>query len=64
MGNLGPTDGYTSIGLGMKYQVTEETAISGGLRYVWVGDATTSTIGGDFSDNKAIGIGFKISHTF
>ncbi|WP_417243734.1 OmpP1/FadL family transporter [Celeribacter sp.] len=64
VGNLGPTDGYTSIGLGMKYQVTEETAISGGLRYVWVGDATTSTIGGDFSDNKAIGIGFKISHTF
>ncbi len=63
-GNLGPTDGYKSITAGLKYQITDQTAISGGASYVWIGDATTSTIGAEFEDNTAIGFGFKLSHTY
>ncbi|MYM53867.1 OmpP1/FadL family transporter [Thalassovita mangrovi] len=63
-GNLGPTDGYTSVALGLKYQVTDSTSISGGVRYVWVGDATTETLFSDFSGNSAVAAGFKISHSF
>lgn len=64
VGNLGPTDGYKSISVGAKYNVSDATAISGGVRYVWIGDATTSTIGSEFEDNKAIGLGIKLSHSF
>ncbi|GAA3877251.1 OmpP1/FadL family transporter [Celeribacter arenosi] len=63
-GNLSPRDGYTSLTAGVKYQLNEQTAISGGASYVWVGDATTSTIGADFSGNHAIGVGLKLSHKF
>ncbi|ALI54563.1 OmpP1/FadL family transporter [Celeribacter marinus] len=63
-GNLGPTDGYKSVSIGAKYNVSENTAISGGLRYVWIGDATTSTIGSEFTDNNAVGFGLKLSHSF
>lgn len=69
-GNLGPTDGYTSISLGLKYQVTDGTAISGGIRFAKLGDAETqnpSVLGqtfGDFDDNTATAIGLKISHSF
>ncbi|MDO6511180.1 outer membrane protein transport protein [Celeribacter halophilus] len=62
-GNLSPRDGYKSITAGLKYNVTEQTAISGGVSYVWVGDATTS-LGGEFEDNTAVGFGLKLSHTF
>lgn len=64
VGNLAPRDGYKSVTAGVKYQIDEQTAISGGVSYVWVGDATTSTIGADFADNTAIGAGIKISHHF
>ncbi|WP_417275253.1 OmpP1/FadL family transporter [Celeribacter halophilus] len=63
-GNLGPTDGYKSITAGLQYNVTEQTAISGGVSYVWIGDATTSTILSEFEDNSAVGFGLKLSHTF
>ena len=63
-GNLGPTDGYKSVALGVKYQVSDSTAISGGIRHVWVGDATTSTIGSTFEDNTATGFGLRLTHTF
>ncbi len=62
-GNLSPRDGYKSITAGLKYNVTEQTAIAGGVSYVWVGDATTS-VGGEFEDNTAVGFGLKLSHTF
>lgn len=64
VGNLGPTDGYQSISVGMKYNLNESTAVSGGVRYVWIGDATTSTIGSEFTDNDAVGFGLKLSHTY
>ncbi|MEM5468019.1 OmpP1/FadL family transporter [Celeribacter marinus] len=72
-GNLGPTDGNVSLALGLKYQVTDATAISGGIRYVKIGDAKTEnptyptspdTTLGDFTDNSAVAVGFKISHSF
>lgn len=65
-GNLSPTDGYTSVTAGLKYQINSQTAISGGASYVWIGDATTNIAGNatDFSDNTAFGFGLKLSHTF
>ncbi|MBU2934966.1 MULTISPECIES: OmpP1/FadL family transporter [Pacificibacter] len=65
-GNLSPTDGYTSLTAGLKYQINAQTALSGGASYVWIGDTTTNILGNtsDFSDNTAFGFGFKLSHTF
>lgn len=65
-GNLSPTDGYTSVTAGLKYQINAQTAISGGASYIWIGDTTTSVLGNptDFSDNSAFGFGLKLSHTF
>ncbi|WP_434286982.1 OmpP1/FadL family transporter [Celeribacter sp. SCSIO 80788] len=62
-GNLSPTDGYKSVAAGLKYQITDQTAISGGVSYAWIGDTTTS-VGGEFEDNSAIGFGLKLSHHF
>ncbi|ATG47013.1 hypothetical protein CEW89_05165 [Celeribacter ethanolicus] len=62
-GNLSPTDGYKSVAAGLKYQITDQTAISGGVSYAWIGDTTTS-VGGEFEDNSAIGFGIKLSHHF
>lgn len=64
VGNLGPTDGNSSITAGVQYKINEQTAISGGASYVWIGDATTSAIGAEFADNTAVGVGLKLSHRF
>ncbi len=65
--NLGPTDGYKSIGLGATY--TEgPMKITGGIRYVDVGKAQTSLNGvfatSEFDNNHAIGLGLKIGYSF
>jgi long-subunit fatty acid transport protein len=61
-GNLGPVDGYTSLGLGATY--TEgNMEITGGIRYFWIGDATT-TIGAQFTDNTQVAAGVKVAFTF
>lgn len=63
-GNLGPTDGMKSIGLAASYTM-DNVKITGGIRYVKVGDATTNpTISGVFQDNSGIGVGIKIGYTF
>ena len=62
VGNLGPTDGYRSIGLAATYKVNN-VKITGGIRYIDIGDATT-TIGANFSDNSAIGVGVKVGVSF
>ncbi|SDW78153.1 OmpP1/FadL family transporter [Celeribacter indicus] len=62
-GNLAPRDGYTSLTVGAQYQITEQTAISGGMSYIWIGDAETG-IGAEFEDNDAFGVGLKIAHRF
>ncbi len=62
--NLSPTDGYTSYSLGGVYNVTEQVKVSGGIRYVDLGDATTEGVGGRFSGNSATGLGLKVSYSF
>jgi long-subunit fatty acid transport protein len=65
--NLGPTDGYWSLGLGASYTM-ENIEISGGVRYVWVGDTETAVgpfkPAAKFKDNSAIGVGLKVGITF
>ena len=61
-GNLGPTDGYKSIGLAATY-TQDKMEITAGIRYFEIGDATT-TLGAGFTDNHAIGAGVKIAYTF
>ncbi len=58
VGNLGPTDGFTSLALGGTY-TSGNMKVTGGVRYVMVGDATT-TINADFSDNSALAFGLKV----
>jgi long-chain fatty acid transport protein len=65
--NLGPNDGQKSIGLGATY-TQDNMKITGGVRYVFVGDAQPTLGGGvpsaNFTDNSALGIGLKISYSF
>ncbi|MCA0272491.1 MAG: outer membrane protein transport protein [Proteobacteria bacterium] len=63
VGNLGPTDGYKSIGIAATYTM-DNIKITGGVRYVDIGDATTSTIGSNFNDNDGIGVGFRVAYSF
>jgi len=58
---LSPNDGYRSIGLGVTYTL-DNMKISGGVRYVEVGDALTAL--GPFNDNTAVGVGVKVGWTF
>jgi len=63
VGNLGPTDGYRSIGLAATYKINN-VKITGGIRYIEIGDATTTSIVAKFSDNSAIGVGVKVGVSF
>jgi long-chain fatty acid transport protein len=63
VGNLGPTDGYTSIGVGGTY-TKDNMKISAGATYAWIGDATTTSIGSSFKDNHLIGVGVKVGFSF
>ena len=64
--SLGPVDGYYSVGLGAKYNVTPEWAVSAGGKYLWFGDAKgqlpTKQIVGDFQDNDGYILGVKLSY--
>lgn len=64
--NLGPTDGYWSIGVGGSYKIDESTKLSAGVRYVALGDALggTLTAGTPFTDNSAIGAGISLTKSF
>ena len=61
-GNLGPTDGFTSVGLGAIY-TKDNMKVTGGLRYIDVGDATT-TAAASFSGNSAIVGGIRVGFSF
>lgn len=63
VGNLGPTDGFKSIGFAATYTV-DNIKITGGVRYVDIGDATTKSVGSDFSGNDGIGVGVRIAYSF
>lgn len=61
--NLGPTDGFSSVTVGATY-TKDNMKISGGVRYALLGDATTTTVGADFQDNTAWGLGLKVGYSF
>lgn len=58
--DLGPTDGYTGIGLGGTYSF-ENSKLSAGIRYNWLGNAETNN-GAQFEDNTAYGIGVQYTY--
>ncbi|WP_350657047.1 outer membrane protein transport protein [Psychrobacter sp. S1-30-MNA-CIBAN-0213] len=64
--SLGPIDGYYSVGLGAKYNVTENWAVSAGGKYLWFGDAQgqlpSEKIVADFQDNDGYIVGVKLSY--
>ncbi|MCG3882606.1 outer membrane protein transport protein [Psychrobacter sp. Ps3] len=64
--SLGPIEGYYSVGLGAKYNVTPEWAVSAGGKYLWFGDAQgrlpTGKIVADFEDNDGFIAGVKLSY--
>ena len=70
-GNLGPTDGNTSLGLGVT-RTMDKLRITGGVRYIWIGDAETEapapspagTTLGNFDDNSGWAAGLKIAYNF
>lgn len=64
--SLGPIEGYYSVGLGAKYNVTENWAVSAGGKYLWFGDAKgktpTQDIVSNFEDNDGYVLGVKLSY--
>jgi long-chain fatty acid transport protein len=67
-GNLGPTDGRTSIGLGAEYTMGAMT-IAGGVQYSMIGNAqtegaTAGTVLANFNDNSATAVGIRIGYQF
>lgn len=70
-GNLGPTDGSTSLGLAATYTMGD-IRITGGARYIWIGDADTEAPApapagitlGEFRDNSAIALGLRVAYNF
>ncbi|MGO2125285.1 OmpP1/FadL family transporter [Psychrobacter sp.] len=64
--SLGPIEGYYSAGLGAKYNVTENWAVSAGGKYLWFGDAEgqipTKTVVSDFESNDGFVLGVKVSY--
>lgn len=64
--SLGPIDGYYSVGLGAKYNLNPNWAVSAGGKYLWFGDAKgqlpTKQIVGDFEDNNGYILGLKLSY--
>ncbi len=63
VGNLGPTDGYRSIQISGSYTM-DKVKISGGVRFVDIGDATALGGGANFAGNSAVAVGMKIGYTF
>ena len=64
--SLGPIEGYYSVGLGGKYDITENWAISAGGKYLWFGDADgqipTKQVVSKFEDNDGFALGVKLSY--
>ncbi|RKG37780.1 OmpP1/FadL family transporter [Acinetobacter rongchengensis] len=64
---LGPVDGYWGVGLGAKYNLSQNLAFSLGGRYMWFGDAkgelSSRQVVGDFKDNTGYIVGMKLSYS-
>ena len=69
-GDLAPTDGYFSVGLGGSYNINDATEITAGVRYVMIGDANTEhpaipgSVGSEFTDNNVVAIGLQLTTSF
>lgn len=64
---LAPTNGSRHIAVGAKYDVNDQFAISGGVRYTILGDAISSPGGipvADFDNNDAVSVGIKFAYQF
>ncbi|OWY15520.1 hypothetical protein B6V72_02755 [Thioclava sp. F34-6] len=66
VGNLGPTDGFKSVSLAASYQATSNIKITGGVRYVDIGNAKTEIdpYTTDFSGNDGWGAGLRVGINF
>lgn len=72
-GNLGPSDGSTSLGVAATRTI-DALRITGGVRYIWIGDAETraptafgqpdGTALGEFEDNSGWAAGIRIAYNF
>ncbi|MEG9303392.1 outer membrane protein transport protein [Psychrobacter celer] len=64
--SLGPIEGYYSVGLGGKYDITENWAVSAGGKYLWFGDADgeipSKQVVSKFEDNDGFALGVKLSY--
>lgn len=64
--SLGPIEGYYSAGLGAKYNLTDNWAVSAGGKYLWFGDAEAMVpsrdIVGSYEDNTGFVAGVKLSY--
>ena len=62
---LSTTDGYDTIGLGIRYSISK-AELSGGIAYTTVGDKTVTASGipGSFTDNTVTSIGAKLAYRF
>ena len=75
---LNPTKGSVGLGLGAQYNPASNYFIAGGIKYMWIGNATAQDgtyylpLPGisevaqqvDYKDNTAIGYGLKIGYRF
>ena len=66
---LSPSNGQKSIGVGLSYDVNESLTVAGGVRYVWLGDAsaetgTPDTARASFEDSHVVGVGMQIGYHF
>lgn len=61
-GNLGPVDGFKSLGLAASY-TRDKMTVTAGISYFQIGDATTS-IGASFADNDGVAAGIRVGVGF
>ncbi|KIC48685.1 outer membrane protein transport protein [Tateyamaria sp. ANG-S1] len=64
---LGPNNGSRHVAVGAQYDVNDDFAISGGVRYTMLGDAFSAPGGRPaaiFEDNSAMSFGIKFTYKF
>jgi long-chain fatty acid transport protein len=65
---LGPTEGFWSVGTGVRFSPAENYFIGAGVKYFWLGDADAVTgahsNAGKFTNNDAIAYGLNIGYKF
>lgn len=65
---LAPNNGSQFIAVGAKYDINEDFAIAGGVRYTFLGDAIAapggSTPVANFESNDAISVGVRFEYSF